>query len=477
MHMKGIRLLMLLALYSISIISCSKKDKDVPIPDDSERTYTIMMYGCAGGNLDRAMIMNIQEALIYGSSDRVKFTGQVKFSDRFQDTEEFKGTQRFIIGAENGIWYTPEEVLDSELELFNPKNLTDFINWSKEKCPSDDYILLLWNHGSAWMPEFDAPDSRAIIHDDILDSQAMTLDELVKGIKDSGTKMKMIYYDACLMGMLEVVTGIRECAEYALCSSHVTPDMGGDYTSLMYHLNHSSDFEEAISGFCREVVSHWNSLDMSLDLTLIDLANMDKLLEEIKVLSGYMEDAAKITSQCMCEHNGEACSSQYDDDHKIATTFKNALNNSYHYIWLYEEDGVSAYPYYDIMSLAEILANGPTNSYSARFVNIASRINRAMDDAIVCKQLTSVIERWNFSLGVTIVNSDAWTKYGYDSTYEDLDFDRQTGWGKWLSVNPILPAGNPNPFTLIGQNEDDEEEEDIPLDQEIDFMLNMIGKR
>lgn len=179
----------------------------------------------------------------------------------------------------------------------------------------------------------------------------------------------------------------------------------------------------------------------------------------------------------MCEHNGEACSSQYDDDHKIATTFKNALNNSYHYIWLYEEDGVSAYPYYDIMSLAEILANGPTNSYSARFVNIASRINRAMDDAIVCKQLTSVIERWNFSLGVTIVNSDAWTKYGYDSTYEDLDFDRQTGWGKWLSVNPILPAGNPNPFTLIGQTEDDEEEEDIPLDQEIDFMLNMIGKR
>lgn len=300
-------------------ISCNKKNTEIEDyknkPEDS-RTYTIMMYGCGGGNLDRAMIMNIQEALLAGSSDRVKFTGQVKFSARFQDTEAFKGTQRFVVGSENGTWYIPKEILDSKLELYNPQNLTDFINWSKKECPADDYILLLWNHGSAWTPEKDAPDTRAIVHDDNLDKR----------------------------GMLEVVTGIRDCAEYVLCASHVTPDMGGDYNSLIYHLNNSTDFEVAMSKFCHEAVSHWDCLDMSLDLTLVNLSKMDKLLKEIKVLSGYMEEAAKITSKVSNNQNNE----EYSNEYNIAKAFKDAINKSYHYIWIYNDDGVSRYPFYDI---------------------------------------------------------------------------------------------------------------------------------
>lgn len=128
------------------------------------------------------------------------------------------------------------------------------------------------------------------------------------------------------------------------------------------------------------------------------------------------------------------------------------------------------------MTLAEILANGPTNSYSARIIDIASRINRAMADVIVCKRLTSIIERWNFTLGVTIVDSDTWTTYGYNKTYNSLEFDQLTNWGRWLSINPVKPIGNPNPLTIIGQSEFIEEENDIPLDKEIEFMLELIGK-
>ena len=68
------------------------------------------------------------------------------------------------------------------------------------------------------MPKYDAPVGRAVVHDDIFDKAALTLEDLVKGIKDSGTKMKIIYYDACLMGMLEIMSGITECADYG-CKS------------------------------------------------------------------------------------------------------------------------------------------------------------------------------------------------------------------------------------------------------------------
>lgn len=88
--------------------SCVEKDyyiTEVPEEPKDESTYTIMMYGCGGGNLDLPMVTNIREALLAGASDRVKFTGQVKFSSKLQEYEETAGTQRFIVGD------TPEKLV------------------------------------------------------------------------------------------------------------------------------------------------------------------------------------------------------------------------------------------------------------------------------------------------------------------------------------------------------------------------------
>lgn len=86
-------------------------------------------------------------------------------------------------------------------------------------------------------------------------------------------------------------------------------------------------------------------------------------------------------------------------------------------------------------------------------------------------------------MGVLIVNKDIWVKGRYNTTYNGLMFDQQTNWGKWLSINPINPKGNPNAQTIINSNpgnegdeEDEEEEDEIPLDEEINQLLKLIGK-
>lgn len=50
-----------------------------------------MMYGCGGGNLDICMVTNIKKDLLAGSTDHVKFTGQIKFSKRLQGYENTIG--------------------------------------------------------------------------------------------------------------------------------------------------------------------------------------------------------------------------------------------------------------------------------------------------------------------------------------------------------------------------------------------------
>ena len=122
-------------LFIVTIFaSCVEKEYITVAGDEKpkdESTYTIMMYGCGGGNLDLPMVTNIREALLAGSTDRVKFTGQVKFSKKFQAYEETAGTQRFIVDSTSENWYTPVEILDTQLKLYDPQKLTDFINWSK----------------------------------------------------------------------------------------------------------------------------------------------------------------------------------------------------------------------------------------------------------------------------------------------------------------------------------------------------------
>lgn len=271
-------------------------------------------------------------------------------------------------------WYTPVEVLDTDLKLYDPQNLTDFINWSKEQCPADEYILLLWNHGGAWVPSHDVPTNRAVVYDDVLNKEGLTLDDLVKGIKDSGTKMKMIYYDACLMGMVEVLSDLTECADYALAASHITPGIGGDYNSLMYHLNHSTNFEQAIKNYCSETVSHWGVLNHPLDLTFVNLGKMDNLLGEINVLSDYLKKMVQIASKY-----NEDPENMTTDEINIYSTFMDALNNCYHYDL--------GFPFFDIRHFSEILVNGDFNSYTPQLVDISSRLNRALNEAVLCKQV------------------------------------------------------------------------------------------
>lgn len=486
--------------------ACIEKEYITIAPEEEpqdQSSYTVMMYGCGGGNLDRSMVLNIQEALLAGSSERVKFTGQVKFSDRFQQTEVLSGTQRFIVGSTPERWYTPVEVLDTELPLYDPENLADFIRWSKEQCPADEYILMLWNHGGAWLPEDDVPSHRAIIYDDVLDKEGLTLEDLVAGVKASDTHLKMIYFDACLMGMAEVLVGVSECADYALGASHVTPGLGGDYNSLLYHLKHSTNFEQAMAAYCRETVSHWSVSDMPLDLKLVDLREMDHLLSEIKVFAGYLEEAARVSVEYLAAHDGQLLLED-SDEFMIAYSLFRAVDSCYHYDSDVDKNGYAAYPYYDLLSLAEVLANKMVHSYTARYVDIASRLNRAFSKTIVCQEVTSLLNGKPVTMGVSIVDATVWRDYKYDTAYPTLAFEKKTNWGKWLSINPFTPVNNPNPNTLVmddsgdeeGEEGDDEEipdeetpGEDTPEDgadeegsedrlaAEIAMLLELIGKQ
>lgn len=458
-----------------TFVSCTKTEYVTIAPEEEApdtSTYTIMLYGCGGGNLDSSMVMNIQEALLEGATDRVNFVGQVKFSKAYQETEALKGTQRFIVGEAGAQWYEPVEVLDPMLKLNDPANLTAFINWAKEQRPADNYILILWNHGGGWLP-FQDPTSRAVIFDDVVNAYVgMSINELVKGVKDSNTKFKMIYYDACLMGIFENIVGLGDCTDYTMCACHITPGMGGDYNSLMHHLNNSTNFEEAMKVYVNETVEHWEQQGLALDLMLIDNNQVDPLLEEIKVLSGYLKEVAEIVASYNEETDATDLNKYY-----LCSAYQQAICSCYHYDWNYMADGRPESPFFDLNHFIQILVNARTHDYSAKFVDISSRISRAFKNAIICKQLTTPVKSMDLSMAVTIVDSYQWNIYGYEKPYNDLAFHQKTGWGDWLKINTVAPIGNPDPLKVIGATLPEGGGSSEPsVEQQIEYILGLIGK-
>lgn len=461
-----------------SVVSCTKVEYVTVTPEEETdlSTYTIMMYGCGGENLDEAMILNIQEALHAGATDRVNFTGQIKFSARFQQNDVLKGTQRFVVGEAGDMWYEPVEVMGSDVELYEPQVLADFIKWSKEQRPADNYILILWNHGAGWFPThdyYDQGESRAIVYDDYHGKRGLSLSNLVQGIKASDTKFKMIYFDACVMGMLEVVAGLGECTDYTMCASHITPGNGGDYDALMYHLNQSTNFEESMKSYCRETVTHWSIQATPFDLMVVNNTKMEPVLDAVKTLSGYVKE---VLDMCM-EYSENADEDEVDKNIEyLASIFNSAVNYCYNYD--------TGFPFYDIRTFAEVLANSVSTTHSAKFASVASTLHRAMDEAIVCKQLTSVISGMDLSMAVTIVDQNMWELFGYQKAYDTLYFQQRTGWGDWLAMNPVTPTTNPNPGTVVpGGGEEGEGGEDgggaqqpVSLEEQIEHILTIIGK-
>ena len=106
-----------------------------PEPDAD---YTVMLYGCGGGNLDDALIYNLSQVEGYGYSDKVQFTGLVKFSVPYQtgDDAQFQGTRLYSLtptGMEN------ERIADADYRLDNPDHLASFISDAAERMPAEYY--------------------------------------------------------------------------------------------------------------------------------------------------------------------------------------------------------------------------------------------------------------------------------------------------------------------------------------------------
>ncbi len=490
-------LAVLLMALPLLVSSCGDDEDDPITPDNPEPTpsqevekaeYTIIYYGHGGGDLDFSILDNIDDMFLAdnGSYDKVQAAVQYKISSStglkdilleaeeegaeidFEIDPEKYGhrTLRFVVDPQKNF----EDLFlnklddislpDADIDIADTKTLVDFIKWAKEKCPANNYILVLSDHGGGYSPEEELPTgtlSKGLVYDDGANFDHLTAQKIVNAVTSAGIHPKAIYLDACLMNTVEYQYELKDIADYLVLSTFSVPGPGGNYNSLINELAKNTDIEAALTKFCAATVKRWDDMydeesDSKIypysDISVIRTSGLDALAAEWKEFTTRLIMA-------------------YQSDEETKAAIDNVTANMYAI--------ECAYPLYDMVYFAKSIVESVPEYYDAQFTK---GLLDAYNGSVVCSKASSDLEKYGYKIGCSILfgcnghytsyswmededgeqYTDGYVTYGFDGTmlfydedgeqlhsdswngtisetYKQLKFDRLTGWSTWMEVN------------------------------------------
>jgi hypothetical protein len=234
-------LLTILILISVSFIS-------IPLSEPTEGAtrgkakWTFMVYLDADNNLEGAGVEDMNEMETVGSTDEVNVVVQFDRIPEYDVTNgDWTDTKRFLVMKDDDKETITSPVIEEmgEINMGDPESLIDFIKWSVDNYPAENYALSLWNHGGAF---------RGICWDDTGDGSthdAITMPEMRYALMEAreyiGHNFGLIGFDACLMANIAVLYELQGITDYALASGYNEPGDGWPYERFLPPLVENPD--------------------------------------------------------------------------------------------------------------------------------------------------------------------------------------------------------------------------------------------
>lgn len=273
-----------LLFFALLATSCTPSDE--VLERRGEADYTIILYGCAGGNLDDDLKEKINQLFHTQYAANIHVTALVKFSKQLQHKRAYEGTRRYSLI--NRYRIDNERYADISFALDSPDNFATFIAETKQRMPAKKYILILWNHGEEFsvFDQPSTPESRAILYDDNRSYASMSIFELEEALMRCNTTFEAIIFDACRMASAEYLFQVDDYARFMVAPSHNIYG-GMHYDKLKGYLTDNYSTPTALAKFADLTMRRWrryNTLE-AMDLSLFDMSFSDALLEQLALCS------------------------------------------------------------------------------------------------------------------------------------------------------------------------------------------------
>lgn len=227
-------------------------------------TWTFMVYLDCDNNLDTFGPINLQQmsnGLTAGADDNI-----VVLMDRLN-----LPAYVYLV--------THEEITTvkslGEVDMGSPETLTWFINFTVASFPAVHYFLDMWDHGGGYAGT--CWDESSGNH--LTPHQVETA--IVNAESASGTRIDVVGFDACLMGMAEVAYELKDTTDIVIGSEMLTPGYGWPYAQLMTYLsvNPSIDPKALSIELVNEYIASYPKV--KVQLSAIDEASISGFAESL----------------------------------------------------------------------------------------------------------------------------------------------------------------------------------------------------
>jgi len=201
------------------------------------KKYTVILLINGKNNLAPFMVRKMMELEELGSDANINFVvelGLMKPEPACSTCAvpnmhgaDWEGTRRYYVLPNPA---QPAATIVSSLRLPAPEDidmgdsnsLVDFVNWSKANFPAQKYILVIGNHGGAWVDRAKKPAASAnkgVSYDDVTGNY-ITTPQIGEALRASGGADVLIF-DDCLMQAAEVAGEVGDAAGFMVGSEEI----------------------------------------------------------------------------------------------------------------------------------------------------------------------------------------------------------------------------------------------------------------
>lgn len=259
-----------LAIFCCLLTACDKNEKEVEPP----RNRTVLVYMIADNNLSRWTSVNVEKMMeaYKGEGNLIMYIDGYDGAPRLEKLEMSANTCKRRVIREY-----------EERNSASPEVLKSVIDEVSRDFPAESYGLLLWSHGTGWLPS--DPKTKAFGQDG---SNWMELTELAPALPDNF--FDFILFDACYMGCVEVAYALRNKTNYLITSPAEVLEDGFPYDKITPYLwGGEEDYRE----LCRNYYDYYNSktgLSRSATVSLVKTEHLEGLAEATRnILQGKEE--------------------------------------------------------------------------------------------------------------------------------------------------------------------------------------------
>ena len=398
-----------------------------PEPKD----WTVLYYMAGNNDIAQDLIKKTARFERSGSDEHLNvvvqlaqpqdspYPGVNRFKMEKAPVSGISSVKNYLIGKFTGAKDLPRITSPRLEELGNvpmndPQTLKDFVSWGMKNYPAEHYCVMVMDHGYGFV---------GTVEDRDWPQKVLSLPELKQALgdaqKESGKKIDILGFDACLMQQAEVAYQLKNQADYLLASQEVEYPIGmpeGAMTQRLQEELKKGEVDPLTAGrlLAEEAAKDTEAMKT---VSLVDLKQMDEVRK-----------------------NTDRLAQSLLKSHISTGELKKLIHNTYNFCRVDPQDKLCT-EYRDLYHFAEQLSVYPGSEPPVR--KAAQEVMKSVKSAVVAQEHQGEGEINGLAVYLPEDGMLGFYDGRYTETkvtldvpraYHQTDWARDTQWDEWLNT-------------------------------------------